>query len=283
MYILVIVIMNEINFRFARQTAPGIGYINMYGVLPNNPGIPIQKPRVLTHFAFVYVTSGSGILKQYGQTYEIRPGSLFFLFPNVPHSYSSTGERAWSEIYIGFGGPVFDCWQAQDVLTETNAIHSLTPINLWSKRLLNVITSDENSTPLNMARDVCRLQNLLCDILFSGNNTAKADEEWLTQIQQTLEAAPSIATDFKSFATELGMSYENFRKKFTRIAGTSPNKFMSGLVTDKACNYLSRTDMTLRQIAELLGFCDEYHFAKRFKQLTGQTPGTFRKQYKTQR
>jgi len=34
--------------------------------------------------------------------------------------------------------------------------------------------------------------------------------------------------------------------------------------------------LTIKQIADACGFCDEFHFAKRFKELTGLTPAQFR-------
>ena len=35
--------------------------------------------------------------------------------------------------------------------------------------------------------------------------------------------------------------------------------------------------LTLAQIAELLGYQEQYHFIRQFKAFTGQTPGNYRK------
>jgi len=37
-------------------------------------------------------------------------------------------------------------------------------------------------------------------------------------------------------------------------------------------------NLTDRQIAERLGFCDEFYFSRRFKQLTGRSPRQFREE-----
>jgi AraC-like DNA-binding protein len=40
---------------------------------------------------------------------------------------------------------------------------------------------------------------------------------------------------------------------------------------------------SFKEIAAILGFCDEYHFARQFKAGMGLTPGTWRQQVRTWR
>lgn len=39
---------------------------------------------------------------------------------------------------------------------------------------------------------------------------------------------------------------------------------------------MQQTDLSDKQIAAELGFCDEFHFSRRFKQITGRSPRAFR-------
>lgn len=41
---------------------------------------------------------------------------------------------------------------------------------------------------------------------------------------------------------------------------------------DRACELMQQGRLTDRQIAECLGFCDEFYFSRRFKQNTGKSP-----------
>ena len=45
---------------------------------------------------------------------------------------------------------------------------------------------------------------------------------------------------------------------------------------EQACNLLHDNDRSLREIAEELGFCDEYHFSKQFSKTIGWSPKEYR-------
>jgi two-component system response regulator YesN len=68
------------------------------------------------------------------------------------------------------------------------------------------------------------------------------------------------------------MGYENFRKKFALIAGQPPARYALGRRIERARSLLARHRFTNKELADLLGFHDEFHFAKTFRKLTGRTP-----------
>lgn len=73
------------------------------------------------------------------------------------------------------------------------------------------------------------------------------------------------------------MTYEGFRKRFAREAGTSPGKYLARLRTQRACELLVSDQRTVKEVACTLGFFDEFHFSKQFKKAIGVTPGEFRR------
>ena len=75
----------------------------------------------------------------------------------------------------------------------------------------------------------------------------------------------------------MGMPYETFRRRFTREIGIAPARFRAERTIEAACHLLQYTGMAGAQIAERLGYADEYHFSRRFKQLRGETPTQFRR------
>ncbi len=77
-------------------------------------------------------------------------------------------------------------------------------------------------------------------------------------------------------ARRLGMSPETFRKKFARLAGISPWRHRMTQVIERACEWVHEGRLTNKEIAARLGFSDEFHFSRRFKQITGRSPTQFR-------
>jgi AraC-like DNA-binding protein len=88
--------------------------------------------------------------------------------------------------------------------------------------------------------------------------------------------AASDQTVSKS-ASAMGMSYEGFRKRFARLLGTSPGRYRAARVMDRACELMQEGVLTDKQIAMTLGFCDEFHFSRRFKAIVGCPPREFRR------
>ena len=72
------------------------------------------------------------------------------------------------------------------------------------------------------------------------------------------------------------MGYETFRKKFSRLEGVAPAKYRMRRLIDRACELMHEPELTNKQIAFKLGFANEFYFSRRFKQITGASPRTFR-------
>jgi AraC-like DNA-binding protein len=78
-------------------------------------------------------------------------------------------------------------------------------------------------------------------------------------------------------ARALNISYESFRKKFAQLSGTSPNQYRLSRLMDRACELVYEGKLSNKEVADKLGFCDEFHFSRQFKRVTGFSPGELRK------
>jgi AraC-like DNA-binding protein len=78
-------------------------------------------------------------------------------------------------------------------------------------------------------------------------------------------------------AAEVGLSYENFRKRFAQLSGESPGQYQKRRRLDWACAAIYHGEHTIKQIADELEFCDVFHFSKAFKQVIGATPSEYRR------
>lgn len=81
----------------------------------------------------------------------------------------------------------------------------------------------------------------------------------------------------------MGQSYDAFRKKYTRVTGHAPSHYMLNRQMEQAARLLIETNLSCDAIADQLGFCDQFHFSKRFKQHLGITPSKYRKRLMTMR
>ena len=93
---------------------------------------------------------------------------------------------------------------------------------------------------------------------------------------QLMRATLNRRLDMKQVAADLFVSYSWFRQAFKRRTGKSPNQYHMSLRVEKAKDLLSNPQMLVKDVAEQLGFKDEYYFSARFKRETGKSPRAYR-------
>lgn len=75
-------------------------------------------------------------------------------------------------------------------------------------------------------------------------------------------------------------SASHFGQIFLKKTGHSPLNYFNQLKIQKACQMLDFSDMKIKEIANELGFYDQYHFSKTFFKITGETPSQYKKRNK---
>lgn len=76
-------------------------------------------------------------------------------------------------------------------------------------------------------------------------------------------------------AEELNISQQYLCKKIKKDFGMSPNKLIHKIKTEEAKRLLKAKEMPLSEIWLHLGYCDQSHFNKVFKECAGMTPGEY--------
>lgn len=255
-----------------------LGRITLAGFVRNGRGVPTHPLRVLGSYAVVYLVDGGGRFRDAsGLSLAVAPGDLLLIFPELGHSYGPVGRSRWSELFLVFDGPVFDLWRAGGLLDPARPVHHLEPIEHWAHRFESVLGAPHRPGAGPPLVEVCRLQTVLCEaLLASGARGGDEEAAWVERACALLEADLSQNLDLGDLAHDLGMSYDGFRKRFTRAMGVPPARYRGTRLIDRACELMQQGILTDRQIAESLGYCDEFYFSRRFKQVTGRSPRLFR-------
>ncbi|MCL4297337.1 MAG: AraC family transcriptional regulator [Anaerolineae bacterium] len=265
---------------FNDGAASPLGQLIVAGIVRDSPGRAPQKPiRVLDYYGLVYITDGGGhFADTSGFSQRIVPGDLVFLFPRIGHTYGPGEGDFWNEIFIIFEGPLFDLWWDKALLDPHKPILHLEPIDYWTTRFKDAVWSVPQTGPEYALVRLCRLQQLLADILVyeRQHSPEQVDHEWVSQAKSLLDTTFHTKPDYENIAAVLGTSYDGFRKRFTKDVGVSPAKYYTLRRIDRACELLLNNSLTVKEIALQLGFVDEFHLSKRFKQIIGISPTGFR-------
>jgi len=254
-----------------------LGQVSIAGFLRHSRGVPFESPRTYGNYALVYLLEGSGRMKSGSQPMvPCRAGDLLFIYPDLPHSYGPGPGETWSELYVVFNGPVFDLWRRTGLLHPEHPIRHLPPIRRWLPQLEAVADPRLPDSPEGMLRRVCRLQKFLSDIATSAE-IEQHRLPWLGEARRQLLTTPPVP--MPRIARALGLSYETFRKEFARETGQPPARYRLHRLIEQARLLMAGRYLSNKQIAETLGFYDEFHFSRHFRQVTGQSPREFRRRF----
>ncbi|MDD5262996.1 MAG: AraC family transcriptional regulator [Methylacidiphilales bacterium] len=269
---------NPKGWRFNNAVASPLGSITSAGFADNSQH-GAGPARIFGQYAVVYVLDGNAFYKDaHGTQMDIGPGDMILVFPDLAHSYGPKGNGLWTSLWLSFSGKIFDLWREQGLLDDHHPVHHLEPVDVWFRRFDSILGAPRQTGYAPPLLEICRLQTLLAEIVTgAGRQTAYQDDlRWASQACAQLDATLVSAPDWESIARHLGTSPETFRKRFTRLVGHPPARYRAGRLVDRACELMQERRLTDKQIAAVLGFCDEYYFSRRFKQITGRSPTQFR-------
>ena len=265
----------------SRGPLSSLGGIKLAGTVRSSQGAGRPKKRDLGSHALVYLLAGEGVYEDAaGGRRPVGAGDLIWLFPGVPHAYGPPPGGRWDEIYLLFEGPFVELWRRQGIVAPARPVWHLEPVDYWLGRLEAVASSSAAEGRVGDFRQLSRFQSLVADMLLAsrGAEDGASGRGWLARACRHLEreGAGAGMPDLEEAARAAGMSYESFRKKFARRMGMAPAKYRQARRIERACELLMRPGRPHKEIAAQLGFCDEFHFSKAFRQRMGFSPHAFR-------
>jgi AraC-like DNA-binding protein len=237
----------------------------------------------LGSYALVLVVAGSGYYcDARGLRRELEAGDAVVVFPEVAHAYGPRAGKTWTQIYFVFDGPQFDLWRKRGLLRPDRPVWRLGAGDYWHQRLAAVLQTDTGETSRATAplRALGRFLDVLAEMIAVATEPTHGAgrDAWLEKSLGLLShrGARAWLTPHE-VAREVGLSYENFRKRFVQLTGESPGQYQKRRRLEWACAAIYQGQHTMKQIADELGFCDVFHFSKAFKQVIGTTPSDYRR------
>ena len=98
----------------------------------------------------------------------------------------------------------------------------------------------------------------------------------MRRVREYVDAHLGGSMDLATLAGVAGVSIHHFARGFKHSAGVTPHHYLTQKRVERAQRLLADTDLSLSEIAYTVGFSDQSHLARHFRQMLGVTPGQFR-------
>ncbi len=107
----------------------------------------------------------------------------------------------------------------------------------------------------------------------------QADEAFMERLNAFIEERlDQEEMDVNLICSEMAMSRSSLYNKVKAITGLGVAQYVESIKMRKACSLLVKTAMGVSEISESLGFNSPRYFSTRFKQITGLSPVSYRKE-----
>ncbi|MFC4778881.1 helix-turn-helix domain-containing protein [Paenibacillus sp. GCM10023252] len=250
------------------------------------PGFTIPM-REIPDYELVYFPEARQSVYQLGvKEYRIPTPSMVLTKPGEKHAYQFDTHQPTRHLFVHFGFKT--AAHMEDVLGDLLHLPPVTPIrsNSLIPALYNqlLIIAHRQDGP----REGGRLSALLLALIEEWGAAARGQQDETSEaahlpLQHALaymeQHLHDPALTIEWVAGRSGWTHEHFSRMFSRVYGMPPRAALLDRRIRRAEQLLLSEQWTVKRIAREVGFGDEHHFSKMFKQLRGMTATSYRQRY----
>lgn len=242
-------------------------------------------PAARNHYLFHYCISGTGVLhadndRQETQTYQVKSGQGFMLFPQQVCTYVADHEIPWEYVWIEFDGLRAKETVELSGLNRNHPVYNARykDIAQTMKEEMLYIVNHKNESPFHLIGHLY----LFIDSLVRSSSLAQIDKGNSLRDFYIKEAFAFIEQNFQNdisvedIAASCGLNRSYFGKIFHENMGKTPQEFLISYRMTKAAELLKLTDLSVGDIGNAVGYPNQLHFSRAFKNVYGVSPRQWR-------
>lgn len=239
-----------------------------------------EHGRALNEYQIVYIPEGYGLFETKNQKIKIRGDNVILLRPGLWHRYRPKPETGWREYWVGFAGPAYKKIFDAHVFPDKSVFRVRESAGMHETFEALITCAQENGAALQqtMAAHTCLLLAQLYASTLVHTPSAGEASRVIQHAQEMMLDSKTHDLPLEEMARQLGTSYSSFRRTFREHTGVGPHQYRLHLKLRHARDLLSKTELSIKEIAFQSGFEEEQYFCRFFKNAMGRTPSSYRKQ-----
>ncbi len=252
-------------------------YITDVGYYPNAKFHTRERQKGCSQFILIYCQKGKGWFREGEKHHDINMNDFIIIPPNTQHSYGADMDNPWSIYWVHFTGDLanyyFNLLSDEGDLAPRKAGLNTNRILIFNDIIqhIELMNNNENIIYSNscLYAFLATFQATHGLIVELQNDPVQLCINYMKEnLEQNLELS-----DFVKISK---ISQSHLLSEFKKKVKYSPMQLFTSLKIQKACMLLMEKKYSIKLIALKLGYEDQYHFSRVFKNYIGVSPKHFK-------
>jgi len=243
-----------------------------------------------TWFEANYIVYGSMITFMQNQSFNVTEGDIFVVSPGVEHSHKYSTENPHKGLCIR--------WQ----LRENNQLEEpvgesmfmlLNSLRDWrigvvrnsylvNNLFIRIIEDAEQnfsslSIKLSLSKIIATLAEINLPLTSKQKDRVMESDSLVKKIEIYLNDVIFEDIEVNTLAAAMHMSYGHLARKYKKLTGKTIISRLCEIRLEKSTMLLQNSDYYIKEIAEKVGFSNQYYFSKMFKEAYSISPSEYRR------
>lgn len=245
-------------------------------------------PFIRNHYLFHYVISGSGTLiatnsSGVDQTFHVKSGQGFMIFPGQNTHYFADREHPWEYTWIEFDGVRVEEVLLNSGISINQPIYRTTDKGLSVRLKDTMLDMSFCDEPRSQFATIGKLYECMDYMVRSAKDRKSISGERLSDAY-IKEAVHFIEQNFQNditvedIAAFCNISRGYLCRLLKKHTGKSPQQLLLSYRMSKAAQLLQLTRLSVGEIGEAVGYTNQLHFSRAFKNTYGMSPVKWRQE-----
>ncbi len=228
-------------------------------------------------FALVFSTPG-GMLHRMINGREVRERCPMFHISRPGNHWRNLSPDPWDEIYFVYKPAALPAFEGFGCQVPKRHDVVITPILVdMLRKLIKLVINHQ------VAGNIDRIDALSFRIIQECLITATVPpddnplDELVKEVLSLIRLNHRSVINLKPFLRKRGVGYRTFLRRWHTVTKQTPSQYALELRMAEAREMLRETGVSIKSIADELGFIDPLYFSRIFRNKVGMSPSIFRK------
>lgn len=246
---------------------------SLAGITYPDPLYEIYRPQG-DCYVFEYVLSGTGHVRQDGESVTVSAGDAYILQPGRCHHYYSDGEDPWTKVWFNVNGSLVG-----HLLSDYQLDNVLKIPGFADSSYLRAIFHAIEKEPIHSGGRLELLLHRYIQALSAFLGSEASCQSRALTMKNFIEQNAARPLTIDDIAGCIPLSRSRAIHLFRETYSVTPYRYYLSRRLALSQSLLERTVMPIQEISNRLGFMDYRHFSGFFRKETGMSPSCYRKQH----